>query len=224
MLGSTLTHEEARAFYDRFGAKQDWQRVYEDRAVLDLIQHGALKDARFVLEFGCGTGRLAERLLRDYLPDTATYLAVDVSATMVALSTDRLAHFGDRVRVVQTDGSPRLPLVSESYDRFLSTYVLDLLSTDDIRAVVAEAHRLLCVGGQLGLVTLTHGATAPARVLERLWMRVYRARPAWLGGCRPVSLCDFVGAEWNLTHHAVVTSLAISSEVVIAEKVSGARS
>ena len=56
---TTLSHEEAQRFYDRFGAKQDWQRFYEDRAISELVAHGALADAQSVVEFGCGTGRIA---------------------------------------------------------------------------------------------------------------------------------------------------------------------
>lgn len=222
--GGTLTYEDARAFYDRFGAKQDWQRLYEDPALGDLIRHGAFEEAQAVLEFGCGTGRLAARLLRDHLPGTASYLGVDVSATMVARTRGRLAGFGDRVRVDHTEGSPRLALPSSSYDRFISTYVLDLLAADDIRVLLAEAHRLLAPGGRLGLVSLTHGVTTVARLVERLWMRVYRAHPTWLGGCRPVSLAEFVRSGWQVTHRAVVTSLAISSEILVAEKLSEANS
>ncbi|MGE5248130.1 MAG: class I SAM-dependent methyltransferase, partial [Verrucomicrobiota bacterium] len=81
----TLSHEEARAFYDRFGAKQDWQRFYEDRAIADLIAHASFGKAGAVLEFGSGTGRLAETLLARHLPPTARYLALDVSGTMVSL-------------------------------------------------------------------------------------------------------------------------------------------
>ena len=32
-----LTRDEARAFYDRFGSKQDWQSIYEGRALRDLM-------------------------------------------------------------------------------------------------------------------------------------------------------------------------------------------
>src|SRR5215470_1867027 len=35
----TLTTSEARAFYDSFGAKQDMQAFYEDRALGPLIAH-----------------------------------------------------------------------------------------------------------------------------------------------------------------------------------------
>jgi ubiquinone/menaquinone biosynthesis C-methylase UbiE len=75
-----LSHEEARAFYNRFGSKQDWQRFYEDPAVADLSEHLPLGSATSVIEFGCGTGRLAERMLARHLPMEATYLVLDLLA------------------------------------------------------------------------------------------------------------------------------------------------
>ncbi len=210
-------HEDVRAFYDRFGRKQDWQRFYEDPALRDLIRHASFEDAHAVVEFGCGTGRLAEQLLRDHLSDAAKYIAVDASSTMVSLARDRLAPFGDRVRVLLTDGSLRVAEASESCDRFISTHVIDSLSADDIRALLGEAHRLLAGSGRLGMVSLTHGETGLARLVERIWVQVHRVRPSWVGWCRPVSLCEFVAPEWQVIHRAVVTSFAISSEVVVAK-------
>ena len=215
---ATLSHEDARKFYDRFGSKQDWQRFYEDPAIQELIVSAALAEASAVVEFGCGTGRVAEMLLREHLPERAEYLAMDVSATMVALAQQRLSPFGSRVRVMQTDGTPRLREPSVSCDRFISTYVLDLLSTDDIRGVLGEAHRLLVPGGRLGVVGLTHGATIPARLVERAWTWAHRWRPTSVGGCRPISVVQFMGSEWQVLHRAVVTSYAISSEVAAARK------
>lgn len=213
-----LSHEDAREFYDRFGSKQDWQRFYEDPAVRKLIASAAFPEASAVVEFGCGTGRVAEMLLRKHLPESAEYLAVDISATMVALAQQRLSLFGSRVRVVQTDGGPRLPQPAASCDRFISTYVLDLLSTDDIRRILEEAHRLLVPGGSLGVVGLTHGATIPARLVERAWTSAHRWRPTSVGGCRPISVVEFMGSHWQVVHRAIVTSYAISSEVVVARK------
>jgi hypothetical protein len=62
-----LTHAEARTFYDRFGSRQDWQAFYEDAAVERLLVAGRFDLASTVVEFGSGTGRLAERLLRTLL-------------------------------------------------------------------------------------------------------------------------------------------------------------
>lgn len=217
-LDSTLTHAEARAFYDRFGSKQDWQRFYEDAAVDEMIAHMAFDRATAVLEFGCGTGRLAERLVQGALPPNARYTGVDVSTTMVALSHRRLARYGDRVRVVQSTGELRIADASASYDRFVTTYVLDLLSATDITAILAEAWRVLEPGGRLGIVNLSHGATGPARLVEWVWRRAYRFRPSWVGGCRPISLDEFVDSGWHVRHRAVVTRWLITSEVLVAEK------
>lgn len=55
-----FSSEDARRFYDRFGAKQDGQGFYENAALNVLIQHGGFSDAQSVLEIGCGT-RLPSR-------------------------------------------------------------------------------------------------------------------------------------------------------------------
>lgn len=105
-----LTRDEARRFYDRFGARQDSQAFYEDRALDALIRAGDFENARSVVEFGCGTGRLAARLLGELLPPSTTYVGFDLSATMVSLARERLRELGERVRVEPSDGSAGLPL------------------------------------------------------------------------------------------------------------------
>ena len=114
--GATLSHLEARALYDRIGAWQDTQRFYEDYATADLIAHADLHQAQSVFEFGAGTGRIAERLLRDHLPTTAHYFGLDISATMVALARRRLTPWSERARVEQSDGSPRIQAPARSHN------------------------------------------------------------------------------------------------------------
>jgi len=114
--GRMLTHQQAKAFYDRLGGKQDLQAFYEVPATTNLIAHAAFEAAQSVFECGCGTGAFAARLLSRHLPPQARYLAVDSSATMVALARTRLAHFGDRVTVRQTDGSLQFDEVSGSFE------------------------------------------------------------------------------------------------------------
>ena len=55
-MTETLSREDAKAFYDRFGAKLDSQCFYEDRALADLIEHSDFETARHIFEFWCGTG------------------------------------------------------------------------------------------------------------------------------------------------------------------------
>jgi len=215
-----LSHEQAKAFYDRFGKKQDWQSFYEDAATEALIRNGEFDKASAVFEFGCGTGRFAERLLEKHLPADARYVGVDISGTMVALARERLARFGRRVAVHLTDGSPRLDFEKNSFDRFVSNYVLDLLTMEDILTVLQEAWQVLSKGGLLGLVSLTHGFTPISRAVEGIWMTLYAIRPRLVGGCRPITLSELVAEpRWRIRYDDKFSNYGVPSEVLVAQKV-----
>jgi ubiquinone/menaquinone biosynthesis C-methylase UbiE len=218
----TLSHEDAKAFYDWFGAKQDSQRFYEDPAVADLISHADFDEASSIFEFGCGTGRLAERLLSDYLSNECRYRAVDISSTMVRLAQKRLTHWGDRVSVEQTSGAITLRGPSESYDRFVASYVLDLLSDEDIRELLAEAYRILKPGGLLCTVGLTRGTSLSAKIGGVLWQAIFKLNPKLVGGCRAVVVRELLAdSNWSVRYANVVTRYSISSEVLIAARKTG---
>jgi len=215
-----LTAAEAKAFYDRFGGKQDRQAFYEDPALTRLIAHAAFGDARSVFEFGCGTGRFAARLLSGVLPGEARYQGVDISPTMVRIARGRLAPWSERATVGLSDGSMRLPAPDGSCDRIVCTYVLDLLSADDIVAFLGEARRILTPDGMLCVVNLTDGRRGMTRLVSSLWRRIHAVRPQLVGGCRPIRLRDLLSpVEWEIAHRSVVSAFAISSEVVVAKPV-----
>jgi SAM-dependent methyltransferase len=94
-----LSHAQAARFYDLLGARLDTQAFYETAALHDLVANLELARCQSVVEFGIGTGRLAAELLSTHLPPDATYLGLDVSATMVRLATNRLRQFGERAKV-----------------------------------------------------------------------------------------------------------------------------
>lgn len=213
-----LTRAQARAFYDRFGSKQDGQAFYEDAAVQDLLAHAEFEKANAVFEFGCGTGRFAETLLTHHLPAAARYVGRDVSTTMVDLARQRLARFADRADVRLTDGAPRIEAPDAALDRFVSNYVLDLLTAGDIADVLSEARRVLTAEGRLCVVSLTHGSTPASRLVSWLWARVHRLRPQLVGGCRPLALLPFLSQDgWRTIHHNVIVAYGIPSEIVVAE-------
>lgn len=216
----TLSRPEVRAVYDRVGRWQDTQAFYEAAAFDALIAHGDMGGAQSIIEVGCGTGRLAERLLRDHCLPTTTYVGVDLSPRMVELARSRLAPFGDRAEVVQTDGAFSYDRPAGAQDRVVATYLLDLLSEEDIRAFLAEAHRLLNEDGRLCLAGLTWGDDLLGRAVSRAWAAMHALRPEWVGGCRPLRMHRFVAAgPWTVAHRAVVRAWGVPSEVVIAEPV-----
>ncbi len=217
-----LTHQQATTFYNRLGAKQDWQAFFEVPATRELIAHASFETAQAVFEFGCGTGAFAEQVLAHHLPPQAAYLAADSSATMVRLARSRLARFGARVTVQQTDGSLQFAVGSGTFDRFASNYVLDLLSVSDIAHLLAEAHRLLVAGGRLCLVSLTPGSTRLSRLVTWSWTHLHALSPRLVGGCRPLELRDCLSTTtgFHIDYAQVITRFGIPSEVMVASKAS----
>lgn len=213
-----FTPAAAKRFYDRFGTWQDAQ-FYEREALEHMVAHSDFEHASAAFEWGCGTGKLAERLFRKHLASDASYIGIDISTTMVEIATRRLANWNGRVTVRHADGTIKLPYGDSSFDRFIATYVLDLLSESAIHNVLSEAHRLLRTNGKLCIVSLTEGITPVSRVLTSVWKRIYTLDPRLVGGCRPLHLTALLdGALWKTEHTHVVCSWGICSEVVIAYK------
>lgn len=205
---AALKRTEIRAIYDQLGVKQDDQGWYEDKALQNLLRNADFAGADCIVEVGCGTGRFAEMLFKTYLGPNARFVGVDISRTMVDLARARLRPWGDRVEVQLTDGGFELPKA----DVVIATYVLELMSEDDIADLLAAAHRALQPDGQLCLASLTSRRGS----LNYLWSLLYRVLPRRLGGCRPLNLAGHLQRHWRVTHHTFVSSYGLASEALIA--------
>ncbi|MFZ0831628.1 MAG: class I SAM-dependent methyltransferase, partial [Mycobacterium sp.] len=141
---------------------------------------------------------------------------VDVSPVMVALTTKRLAAWGDRAQVRLVDGSLPVPVDTNTADRIVSAYVFDLLDDSDIVAVLDDFERILTDEGLVCLVSLRPGITGFERVISGLWTMVWRRAPQLLGGCRPIQLDQLLDQRWTVRHRRVVHAWGLVSEVVVA--------
>ncbi|OEF99893.1 hypothetical protein BHF71_07215 [Vulcanibacillus modesticaldus] len=216
-----LNSDEVRDFYNHFGKKQDWQSFYEGPAIKELELYSEFQNAQAIFELGSGTGQFAEKLLRSVLSKDCTYKGIDISSTMVDLSRKRLKHWSERVKIDHKglEGLAQEP--PQFYDRFVSNYVFDLLSEEDIHLVVEQARRILKINGRICLVSLTNGNEGFSRLITYLWEKLFRFRAKWVGGCRPVKLIYYLDSEhWKLIHHGKVSSFGIPSEIVVAERIS----
>ena len=217
--GRTFSHAAARRFYDRVGSLQDTQIFYEKEPFAHLVPGMEFGTAQSVFEFGCGTGRFAAELLERHLPDSARYTGIDISMTMVGLTRKRLEGFGARAEIHLSDGASRLDFPDASFDRFVSAYVLDILSPEEAQAVLDEAHRVLVPGGRIGLISLTKGQHGLSRLLTSAWHRIWELSPMLVGGCRPIDLTPYMESpKWQVELNEVATAFGVSSQVVIASR------
>ena len=210
-----LTVQQARSAYNRIGRVQDWQAFYEDVATDRLVANAALAGNQTIFEFGCGTGRLAERLLGT-LPSSVDYVGVDISPVMIDITTSRLAAWGDRAKAVLVDGSLPLPADDGFADRVLSSFVFDLLDEDYARAVLDDLRRMLTDDGRLCLASLSHGGRLLERAVSRAWTGLWGLAPQLLGGCRPIDVSALLDRDWQIQHHSRVHQWGLVTDVVIA--------
>ncbi len=214
-----LKYNEIEKFYDSFGSKQDKQ-FYEESAINNLIEFAAFSEAKSVLEFGCGTGKLASRLLNHFLSSQCQYLALDISQKMITLCQQNIEQFSPRAKCYKNDGKPNLFISDQSADRFLSLYVLDLLTSKDRTNLIDEAHRILIPSGYLCIVSLTHGVSFFSKIVACCWHALFKLNPVLVGGCCPIEITKYLQpGKWHLIHHAVIVSYGVPSEVVIAKRI-----
>jgi len=138
---------------------------------------------------------------------------------MVGLARARLAPYGARTSVSQSDASLRFPAADGSFDRFVSTYVLDLLSRADIERALREAHRVLVPGGLAGITSLTFGRDLLGRAVSTLWGAVHRLSPRRVGGCRPLDVEPFfVAPGWTVFYSQTHRASGLTSQVLVARR------
>jgi SAM-dependent methyltransferase len=119
--------------------------------LIEAIVDGRSAD---LLEVGCGTGRLAQRMLDEH---GLAVRAVDISERMVELARAR----GIDARVADVQA---LPFDSESFDCVIAAWML--YHVPDLDRGLAEIWRVLRPGGRLLAVTNSE------RHLEELWQLV----------------------------------------------------
>jgi len=198
---STLSRSEARTVYDGFAESghaggKDADSGYGGPAVKALMEMADFESAKSVLDYGCGQGKLAELVLSETKRSNKDlyWKGIDQSPNMVEKFTERCVEkFGaDKCAVeLLEDGEPSsVHVKANSVDRFVSTYCLDLLSEEDMYAVLNLAERCLTPDGKLLLSGITWGYKASVKTfaMTLVWELLYVIQRRKVGGCRPQAL------------------------------------
>lgn len=154
----------------RKAAPRDWDARTYDRVSGPMARWGAnvldrlaLLGEETVLDAGCGSGRVTEKLL-ERLP-AGRVVAVDGSPAMLKAARERLARFGRRVEYVEADLERPLPLKASSVDAVLSTAVFHWIADHDrvfrnLAIVLRPGGRLVAQCGGEGNIAAVRAAIA----------------------------------------------------------------
>jgi trans-aconitate 2-methyltransferase len=148
----------------------DWDAATYDRVADPMTRWGTdvlgrlpLRGDEAVLDAGCGTGRITERLA-ERLPG-GRVVALDGSPAMVEGARARLARFGDRVTYLVADLGAPLPIPDASVDAVLSTATFHWVRDHDalfrhLAAVLRPGGRLVAQCGGEGNIAAVRSAIA----------------------------------------------------------------
>ncbi len=172
----SLVEWDAKAYHQLSNPQATW-----GERVLDRLP---LRGDETVIDAGCGTGRLTERLL-DRLP-RGKVIALDRSPAMIALAREHLARFGARVSFVTCD---LLALPGDlRADAIFSTATLHWVLDHD--RLFATLHRALNPGGQLVAQCGGAGNLAQVRARADGWFRSPPLAPHFEGWDGPWEFAD----------------------------------
>jgi ubiquinone/menaquinone biosynthesis C-methylase UbiE len=186
--------------------------IFERPAITAGLVRAAAQPGEVALDAGCGAGSAYARLYRAVGPGGLA-VGIDMAARMLAATRQRVPG-----AVLAMAEIGRLPFANDAFDLVWSSYVLDLIPTNELTPVLREFLRVLRAGGRLALVSFTKDS-------DRLtaWERVYlhtppRLAPYILGSCRPVRLAPFVRGAGFVSIDRRLVSRRMHWEIVTARK------
>ena len=228
---NVLSRSEAKYVYDYFatvghaaGKDASASSGYGGPAVKVLVKMADFNNAKTILDYGSGQGKLAEFVLENMIKNVNInkcgkieqekklddkvihWKGVDQSPKMIEKFRDRCVNqFGEKYcsTVFLENGDPsELVLEDASIDRFISTYCLDLMSEEDMYKVLDKAEKCLDPdNGLLLLIGITWGYKQSIKtfLMTTAWELMYKFGRKKVGGCRPQNLMPYLKARgWRI--------------------------
>ena len=210
MVESKFSLDQARRYYDLWGARYDWFTFYEARSKSCALGKLLLEPGLWVLNVGIGTGKEHTIIQQGIAPDGKAF-GLDISRRMLSVAEQRT-----KAPLCEADAG-HLPFADGSFDRLFCAYVLDLVSVNQVPFWLMEFRRVLRAGGRMVTVNLTEGVNWPSRSFVWIWKLAYSISPVTCGGCQPLLIADLIREAGFLDiQREVVVQLGIPSEVITA--------
>jgi demethylmenaquinone methyltransferase/2-methoxy-6-polyprenyl-1,4-benzoquinol methylase len=220
MNQTSAHHESNRAFYDRISRAYDLiADASERQARLTGLHAIDLKKGERVLEIGFGTGNEILDLAALVGP-TGKVCGIDISSGMLAVAQRKLEQKPTDTPVELRQGDARqLPYGDGSFDAVYGSFTLELFPEEDLPGVLAEARRVLRVGGRLGIVSMAKVKPGEKpSFLENVYVWMHRHFPH-IVDCRPIDVASLVtSAGFHVDRQIDLTIWSMPVAAVVAGK------
>ena len=127
---------------DRRGHKNYYIDFLQKMALEEVLE---LKGDEIVLDFGCGSGRIAYWIA----PQVRKVFGVEVTSEMIQLAEQNRT--AENVEFVLYDGA-HFPVLPSAVDRLLSLGVLQIMGTESLKRTVSQLAQYLKPGGRMILI------------------------------------------------------------------------
>ncbi len=216
MLEAKLSKQQVTDVYAGKAAVYDvWGKLTESKAQRRCIEMAAIQDGESVLEVAVGTGLTFQQILQKN--PSGLNEGLDLTEAMLAEAKEKAALTKARNYRLRVGDAYKLDFADTSFDLLINNYMFDLLPEEDFPRVIGEFKRVLKPGGRLVLVNMARNG----RWYNKVWDTVYRIQPAWMGGCRGVSMLEFVqAAGFQQVSREFISQMSFPSEIIYGVKAS----
>lgn len=216
MLEAKLSKQQVRDVYANKAAVYDiWGKLTESKAQQRCIEVAAIRDGETVLEVAVGTGLTFQRILQKN--PSGINEGLDLTEAMLAEARQKAGLTNATNYRLRVGDAYQLDFAEATFDLLINNYMFDLLPEEDFGQVINEFKRVLKPGGRMVLVNMARNG----RWYNKFWETVYRIQPAWMGGCRGVSMLEYVqAAGFQQTSREFISQMTFPSEIIYGVKAS----
>lgn len=158
---TSLSPNPKQQLFDRWAPTYDWlfPSVFYQAIHKRLLDYVELPDQPHVLDLGCGTGRLLDRLATQFVELSG--IGLDFSTKMIQQANQH-NRYPSRLSYLQGNAES-LPFADQLFDSVFNT--ISFLHYLEPQLVLTEVRRVLKPGGQFYLVDFTtRWATKPQQI------------------------------------------------------------